>query len=66
MQVIVALVKVWVLLWFLSKLHKMLVRRNVKVQTRQVVDQLVKSLREQLATRNIPQFFKNLSDNATE
>lgn len=57
MQIVVALVKIGVLLWFVSKLHKMLVRGDVKVQTRYAVEQLVKSLREQLAVRNIPQFF---------
>ncbi len=63
---IVALVKIGVLLWFLSKLHKALVRGDVNVQTRQAVEHLVKSLREQLAARQLLQFFKNSSDNPTE
>ena len=66
MQAFVALIKMGVLLWFLSKLHKVLVRGEVKVQTRQIVGQLVKFLREQLAVRNIPQIFKNPSDNSAQ
>ena len=45
----VALVKIGVPLWFVSKLHKMLVRGDVEVQIWQAVEQLVKSLHDQLA-----------------
>ena len=45
----VALVKIGVPLWFVSKLHEMLVRGDVEVQIWQAVEQLVKSLHDQLA-----------------
>ena len=48
-QFTVALVKIGVLLWFVSKLHKMLVRGDVEVQTWSAVGRLVKFLHEQLA-----------------